>query len=141
MIFIDAIEIDERLASHLVGPDPFLSDQLIGFRFSVFSIAAAPVSRRRLLSSLSAMVHRGPSTISAVVGPGPSRVSSSRLYASHLPLHGRPWSNLAFFHNGYKYSSGLIRLGRLDEGPEPLLKPGKFPLRIEHLSPRVRDEE
>jgi len=39
MIFIDAIEIDERLASHLVGPDPFLRDQLIGFRFSEFSIA------------------------------------------------------------------------------------------------------
>ena len=27
-----------------------------------------------------------------------------------------PWGNLAFFHSGYKYSSGLIRLGRLDEG-------------------------
>jgi hypothetical protein len=40
MIFIDAIEIDERLASHLVGPDPFLRDQLISFRFSEFSIAA-----------------------------------------------------------------------------------------------------
>jgi hypothetical protein len=40
MIFIDAIEIDERLASHLVGPDPFLRDQLIGFSFSELSIAA-----------------------------------------------------------------------------------------------------
>src|ERR1700757_186423 len=40
MIFIDAIEIDERLASHLVGPDPFLRDQLIGFRFSELAIAA-----------------------------------------------------------------------------------------------------
>jgi AcrB/AcrD/AcrF family len=39
MIFIDAIEIDERLASHLVGPNPFLCDQLIGFRFSELSIA------------------------------------------------------------------------------------------------------
>jgi hypothetical protein len=39
MIFIDAIEIDERLASHLVGPDPFLRDQLISFRLSEFSIA------------------------------------------------------------------------------------------------------
>jgi hypothetical protein len=46
-----------------------------------------------------------------------------------------PWGNLAFFHGGYRYSSGLIRLGRLDDGPEPLLKRGKFPLRIEHLSP------
>jgi hypothetical protein len=42
-----------------------------------------------------------------------------------------PWGNLAFFHAGYRYSSGLIRLGRLDDGPEPLLTKGKFPLRIE----------
>ena len=40
MILIDAIEIDERLASHLVGPDPFLRDQLISLRFSELSIAA-----------------------------------------------------------------------------------------------------
>lgn len=40
MIFIDAVEIDERLASHLVGPDPFLRDQLVGFRLAEFSIAA-----------------------------------------------------------------------------------------------------
>src|ERR1700722_2225466 len=40
MIFIDAVEIDERLASHLVGPDPLLRDQLISFRFSEFAIAA-----------------------------------------------------------------------------------------------------
>ena len=38
MIFIDAIEIDERLASHLVGSDPFLCDQLISFRLSELSI-------------------------------------------------------------------------------------------------------
>jgi hypothetical protein len=43
-----------------------------------------------------------------------------------------PWGNLAFFHAGYRYSSGLIRLGRLD-GVRPLLKRGKFPLRIESL--------
>jgi hypothetical protein len=33
MIFIDTIELDERLASHLVGLDPLLRDQL-GFRLS-----------------------------------------------------------------------------------------------------------
>lgn len=42
-----------------------------------------------------------------------------------------PWGNLAFFHAAYRYSSGLIRLGRLDDGPKPLLMKGKFPLRIE----------
>ncbi|HMR34392.1 MAG TPA: cyclophilin-like fold protein [Geminicoccus sp.] len=45
-----------------------------------------------------------------------------------------PWGNLAFFHAGYRYSRGLVRLGRLDGGIEPLLTRGEFPLRIEHLS-------
>lgn len=39
MIFIDAIEIDERLATHFIGPDPLLRDQLISFRLSEFAIA------------------------------------------------------------------------------------------------------
>jgi hypothetical protein len=45
-----------------------------------------------------------------------------------------PWGNLAFFYGGYRYSHGLIRLGRLDQGIEPLLTRGKFPLRAEILS-------
>jgi hypothetical protein len=45
-----------------------------------------------------------------------------------------PWGNLAFFHAGYRYSRGLIRLGRLDGGIEPLLARGKFQLRVEPLS-------
>jgi hypothetical protein len=44
-----------------------------------------------------------------------------------------PWGNLAFFHAGYRYSGGLIRLGRLDGGIEPLLVRGEFPLRVELL--------
>jgi hypothetical protein len=44
-----------------------------------------------------------------------------------------PWGNLAFFHAGYRYSRGLIRLGRLDGGIEPLLVRGEFPLRVERL--------
>jgi len=44
-----------------------------------------------------------------------------------------PWGNLAFFYAGYRYSRGLIRLGRLDSGFEPLLTPGKFSLRITRL--------
>ena len=44
-----------------------------------------------------------------------------------------PWGNLAFFHDKYRYSNGLIRLGRLDKGVEPLLIRGEFPLRIELL--------
>jgi hypothetical protein len=41
-----------------------------------------------------------------------------------------PWGNLAFFYASYRYSRGLIRLGRLDGGFEPLLTRGKFPLRV-----------
>ncbi len=43
------------------------------------------------------------------------------------------WGNLAFFHAGYRYSRGLIRLGRLDGGIEPLLTRGTFPLRVRKL--------
>ncbi|SHF61340.1 hypothetical protein SAMN02745223_03113 [Devosia limi DSM 17137] len=42
-----------------------------------------------------------------------------------------PWGNLALFYAGYRYSSGLIRLGRFDDGFKPLLVRGEFPLRIE----------
>jgi len=42
-----------------------------------------------------------------------------------------PWGNLAFFYAGYRYSDGLIRLGRLDNDVEPLFTRGTFPLRVE----------
>ena len=45
-----------------------------------------------------------------------------------------PWGNLAFYHGKYRYSNGLIRLGRLDDGIEPLLTKGRFPLLIQSLS-------
>jgi hypothetical protein len=45
-----------------------------------------------------------------------------------------PWGNLAFFYDSYRYSDGLIRLGRLDNGVEPLLMRGEFPLRVELLA-------
>lgn len=41
-----------------------------------------------------------------------------------------PWGNLAFFHAGYRWSRGLIRLGRVDGGIGPLLVRGEFPLRV-----------
>lgn len=44
-----------------------------------------------------------------------------------------PWGNLAMFHGPYRWSRGLIRLGRLDEGPAPLLVRGEHMLRIETL--------
>lgn len=42
-----------------------------------------------------------------------------------------PWGNLVFFYDGYRYSKGLIRLGRFSDDFSPLLKRGEFPLRIE----------
>ena len=45
-----------------------------------------------------------------------------------------PWGNLAFFYAGYRWSQGLIRLGRIDGGFDPLLVRGEFPLRIEPVS-------
>jgi hypothetical protein len=41
-----------------------------------------------------------------------------------------PWGNLALFYAEYRWSRGLIRLGRFD-GYEPLLTRGEFPLRVE----------
>jgi hypothetical protein len=46
-----------------------------------------------------------------------------------------PWGNLALFHGSYRWSRGLIRLGRLDKGAKPLLVRGEYPLRVEILNP------
>lgn len=45
-----------------------------------------------------------------------------------------PWGNLALFHAGYRWSRGLIRLGKLEGDIAPLLVRGKHPLRIETLA-------
>lgn len=45
-----------------------------------------------------------------------------------------PWGNLVFYYGHYRYDSGLIRLGRLDDGFEPLLTRGKFPLKARLLN-------
>ncbi|WP_246770756.1 cyclophilin-like fold protein [Aestuariivirga sp. YIM B02566] len=41
-----------------------------------------------------------------------------------------PWGNLALFYAGYRWSQGLIRLGRIDGSFKPLQARGKFPLSI-----------
>jgi hypothetical protein len=45
-----------------------------------------------------------------------------------------PWGNLALFYAGYRYSSGLIRLGRFEGGYEPLRVQGEFDLRVERIA-------
>ncbi len=42
-----------------------------------------------------------------------------------------PWGNLVFFYESYRFSRGLIRLGRFEGGIAPLLTRGEYPLRIE----------
>jgi hypothetical protein len=42
-----------------------------------------------------------------------------------------PWGDVILFYAAYRYSSGLIRLGRVDGSIEPMLTRGTFPLRIE----------
>lgn len=44
-----------------------------------------------------------------------------------------PWGNLVFFYDRYRYSAGLIRLGRLIGGIDPLRSRGKFPLSAERI--------
>jgi len=39
----------------------------------------------------------------------------------------------AVFHGPYRWSHGLIRLGRLDQGPAPLLVRGEHLLRVDIL--------
>lgn len=45
-----------------------------------------------------------------------------------------PWGNLVFFYDRYRYSSGLIRLGRLIGGIDPLRSRGKFALSAERIT-------
>jgi hypothetical protein len=42
-----------------------------------------------------------------------------------------PWGNLALFHKDFRYSSGLIKLGKLDSGVEALDVPGSVRATIE----------
>jgi hypothetical protein len=43
-----------------------------------------------------------------------------------------PWGNLAMYHAAYVHT-GLVRLGRFEEGHEALHVTGEFPLRIEAI--------
>ena len=42
-----------------------------------------------------------------------------------------PWGNLAFFRSNYRYSTGLIRIGRMNDAVQPLHIRGTFALRID----------
>jgi hypothetical protein len=42
-----------------------------------------------------------------------------------------PWGNLALFHKDFRYSEGLVRLGRIDSGIEALRRKGPLKVSIE----------
>jgi len=44
-----------------------------------------------------------------------------------------PWGNLALFHKSFRYSSGLVSLGRIEAGAELLKAPGKMAVVIERV--------
>jgi hypothetical protein len=65
----------------------------------------------------------------------PSKLSDdgSRKFSNESPgdlCYYAPWGNLVLYYASYRYSQGLVRLGRLDGSIEPLLTRGTFPLRI-----------
>lgn len=64
------------------------------------------------------------STAGAPAGSDPS-VGDISYYA--------PWGNLAIFYKDFRYSRGLIRLGRVDSGIEALNVPGALMVTIERV--------
>ena len=46
-----------------------------------------------------------------------------------------PWGNLAIFHKDFSFSSGLVRLGRLDSGLEAMRRPGPVSVRVDLAGP------
>lgn len=45
-----------------------------------------------------------------------------------------PWGNLALYHGSYGNYPGLIRIGKLDDGPAPLLTTGTFAVELSVIS-------
>ena len=64
-------------------------------------------------------------------GDGSSRIANEAV--GDLCYYA-PWGNLVMYYAPYRWSRGLIRLGRLDGGIAPLMVRGEFPLRVERLS-------
>jgi hypothetical protein len=68
----------------------------------------------------------------------PRKLSTTGAPAGFTPAAGdiayyAPWGNLALFHKGFSYSSGLVSLGRIESGVEVLRAPGKVTVVIERV--------
>jgi hypothetical protein len=68
----------------------------------------------------------------------PRKLSIAGAPAGMTPVTGdltyyAPWGNLAFFHKDFKYSTGLVKLGRIDAGIAILRRPGPIKVTISRL--------
>lgn len=50
-----------------------------------------------------------------------------------------PWGNLAIFHKPFTHARGLVYLGRLDGGAEPMRSPGPLKVTISLVAPEATD--
>lgn len=68
----------------------------------------------------------------------PQKLSRDGAPAGITPAAGdltyyAPWGNLAIFYRGFRYSEGLIKLGRVSSGVELLARRGPLQARISKL--------
>ena len=68
----------------------------------------------------------------------PKKLSTEGAPAGHEPSVGdiayyAPWGNLAIYHKDFDYSSGLIKLGKIDSGIEALGQTGPLKVTIERV--------
>jgi hypothetical protein len=78
-----------------------------------------------------------PGSTVAVVGDGAvgllGVLSAKQMGAERIiaDTYYAPWGNLALFHKDFRYSEGLVRLGRIDSGIEALRRKGPLKVTIE----------
>lgn len=74
------------------------------------------------------------------IAPLPRRLSTAEARAGYTPAAGdlayyAPWGNLAIFHKDFRYSAGLIRLGRIEGGLQRLAMPWRRSAQLVLLAP------
>jgi hypothetical protein len=70
----------------------------------------------------------------------PRALSTKGAPGAYVPLAGdisyfAPWGNLAIFYKDGHLSSGLVRLGRLEAGPDAIRRAGDATVRIDRVGP------
>lgn len=68
----------------------------------------------------------------------PRRLSTDGAPAGIRPSAGditfyAPWGNLAIFHKTFRYSEGLVKLGRIESGLDAIEAPARVPVTFERL--------